>query len=82
MAKAIFGYMNGPDPRAVASVAADNRRLRDRVAELEALVLRFYADLSEEETAKVMGVSRGTVKSTTHRAIAALGRLLHEPEKR
>jgi RNA polymerase sigma factor (sigma-70 family) len=48
----------------------------------EALVLRFYADLSEEETARVMGVSRGTVKSTTHRAIAALGRLLHEPEKR
>lgn len=47
----------------------------------EALVLRFYGDLSEEETAKVMGVSRGTVKSTTHRALAALGRLLGESEK-
>jgi hypothetical protein len=44
MAKAIFGYMTGPDPRAVASVAADNRRLRDRVAELEALVVRLQQE--------------------------------------
>jgi RNA polymerase sigma-70 factor (sigma-E family) len=47
----------------------------------ETLVLRFYGELSEEETAQVMGVSRGTVKSTTHRALAALGRLLEESEK-
>ncbi|MCT9929806.1 SigE family RNA polymerase sigma factor [Planotetraspora sp. A-T 1434] len=44
----------------------------------EALVLRYYADLSEEETAQVMGVSRGTVKSTTSRALDALGSLLGE----
>jgi RNA polymerase sigma-70 factor (sigma-E family) len=44
----------------------------------EALVLRYYAELSEEETAETMGVSRGTVKSTTHRALNALGRLLGE----
>jgi hypothetical protein len=48
MAKAIFGYMNGPDPRglanAAATVAADNRRLRDRVAELEALVSRLQRE--------------------------------------
>ena len=44
MAKAIFGYMNGPDPRAVANVADDNRRLRDRVAELEALVSRLQQE--------------------------------------
>jgi len=47
----------------------------------EALVLRYYAELSEEETARVMGVSRGTVKSTTHRALAALGRLLEERDR-
>ncbi|WP_433188145.1 SigE family RNA polymerase sigma factor [Actinoallomurus sp. CA-150999] len=42
----------------------------------EALVLRYYLDLSEAEIAEVMGVSRGTVKSTTSRALAALaGRL-------
>ena len=44
MAKAIFGYMNGPDPRAVASVAADNRRLRERVADLESLVSRLQGE--------------------------------------
>ena len=44
MAKAIFGYMTGPDPRAVANVAADNRRLRDRVADLEALVSRLQQE--------------------------------------
>ena len=44
----------------------------------EALVLRFYLDMSEEETARVMGISRGTVKSATSRAVAALGRMLKE----
>ena len=52
------------------------RALPDR--QREALVLRFYLDLSEEETARAMGVSRGTVKSATSRAVAALGRKLKE----
>jgi RNA polymerase sigma-70 factor (sigma-E family) len=44
----------------------------------EAVVLRYYLDLSIEETAQVMGVSPGTVKSATHRALAAVGRILKE----
>jgi len=52
------------------------RALPDR--QREALVLRYYLDLSEEETARAMGISRGTVKSTTSRAVAALARLLKE----
>ncbi len=36
------------------------------------LVLRFYADLSERETARVLGLPAGTVKSRTARALAAL----------
>ena len=37
-----------------------------------AVVLRYYEGLSEAETADVLGCSVGTVKSTTHRALARL----------
>lgn len=36
------------------------------------IVLRYFNDLSERETAQVLGCSEGTVKSRAHRAIAAL----------
>jgi RNA polymerase sigma-70 factor (sigma-E family) len=63
----------GDEQRAVAAAL---RKLPRR--QREAVVLRYYLDLSEEETAQVMGVSRGTVKSATHRALAAVGRTLSE----
>jgi RNA polymerase sigma-70 factor (sigma-E family) len=68
---------------AAAMVGAERQEVMEALHRLprrqrEALVLRYYADLSEEETAEIMGVSRGTVKSTTHRALNALGRLLGE----
>ena len=58
------------------TVATALRKLPRR--QFEAVVLRYYLDLSIEETARVMGVSSGTVKSATHRALAAVGRILRE----
>jgi RNA polymerase sigma-70 factor (sigma-E family) len=42
----------------------------------EALVLRYFADLTDGEIALAMGICQGTVKSTISRGIAALGKLL------
>ena len=52
------------------------RRLPAR--QREALVLRFYLDLSAEEAAATMGISSSSVRSATHRALATLGRMLQE----
>jgi RNA polymerase sigma-70 factor (sigma-E family) len=52
------------------------RRLPAR--QREALVLRYYLDLPQEQVAQAMGVSLGTVKSATSRAVAAVGRMLKE----
>jgi RNA polymerase sigma-70 factor (sigma-E family) len=52
------------------------RRLPDR--QREALVLRFYLDEPEAEIARAMSIRPSTVRSTTHRALGALGRLLRE----
>jgi RNA polymerase sigma-70 factor (sigma-E family) len=57
-------------------VLAALRRLPSR--QREAVVLRYYLDMTENQAAQAMGVSRGTVKSATSRGIAALARLLKE----
>jgi RNA polymerase sigma factor (sigma-70 family) len=68
---------------ATALVSEKYRQLLNGVRALpprqrEALVLRYYLELSEEETAQSMGVRRGTVKSATSRALAALGQRMQE----
>lgn len=45
------------------------------------VALRYYADLSEAETADILGVSVGTVKSRASRAMARLRELLEENEE-
>jgi RNA polymerase sigma-70 factor (sigma-E family) len=52
------------------------RRLPDR--QREVLILRFYLDQPEAAIAQAMGIRQSTVRSTAHRALAALGRLLEE----
>ena len=44
MAKVLLGYMTSTDPRVVAGLTAENRRLRQRVADLEAQVMRLQAE--------------------------------------
>jgi RNA polymerase sigma-70 factor (sigma-E family) len=44
----------------------------------EALLLRFYLDLPDDQIARVMGIRPSTVRSTVHRGLEALGRALKE----
>lgn len=44
----------------------------------EAVSLRYYADLSEAQTAALMGCSLGTVKSQTSRGLARLSEVLED----
>jgi RNA polymerase sigma factor (sigma-70 family) len=53
-------------------LARDLERLPRR--QRDTIVLRFFVDLTEEETAKALGVSIGTVKQHTSRALARLRR--------
>jgi RNA polymerase sigma-70 factor (sigma-E family) len=59
-----------------SAVVAALRRLPDR--QREAIVLRYYADLSEAEIATTMKISRGAVKSHTARGMAALRAALEQ----
>jgi len=68
-------------PEQVAIVREEHREVLAELARLpprtrEALVLRYWLDLSEREMAEAMGVSAGTVKSHVSRGLAALARAL------
>ncbi|GAA2989769.1 SigE family RNA polymerase sigma factor [Streptomyces fulvorobeus] len=64
----------GPDVPAVVDVQEALRRLPFR--KRACVVLRHAFDLSERDTALVLGISVGTVKSQTSRGVAELQRLL------
>ncbi|WP_246238385.1 SigE family RNA polymerase sigma factor [Acrocarpospora corrugata] len=63
-------WADGPDVPAVLDVRAALRRLPPR--KRACVVLRHAFDLSERETAEVLGISVGTVKSQTSKAVAEL----------
>ena len=59
-----------------SAVVAALRELPDR--QREAIVLRYYADLSEAEIAAAMKISRGAVKSHTARGMSSLRAALEQ----
>ena len=76
-----------PDPRTEPSAAVLARLERQELVGLlqglsedfrTVLALRFFSELSPEETAQVMGRSAGAVRVLQHRALAALLRKLNE----
>ncbi len=75
----------GESAEALALIGEEHRQVLAAIRRLparqrEVLVLRFYLDLDEGDIATSMRISRGTVKSTTSRALAALGRILGEQQ--
>ena len=56
------------EDRAALVAALQSLTRRERAA----IVLRYYVDLSEQQTAQTLGVSVGTVKSVCSRALAKL----------
>ncbi|MEU8302746.1 SigE family RNA polymerase sigma factor [Actinomadura sp. NPDC048955] len=67
-----------PDVPAVVDVRAALRTLPQR--KRACVVLRFGFDMSEKDTARVLGVAVGTVKSQTAKAVAELARHLADPQ--
>ncbi|RFU40239.1 SigE family RNA polymerase sigma factor [Actinomadura logoneensis] len=76
----VFPSAAPPEPAGHPDIADRTVRsvlLRQALGRLTAkqralIVLRFYEDRSENETATLLGCSVGTVKSQTHRALARL----------
>jgi RNA polymerase sigma factor (sigma-70 family) len=61
----------------LANLSAEQARVRHAIIKLptrqrEVVVCRYYLDLSERDTARVLGVSAGTVKKYTARALSTL----------
>ncbi len=70
-------HLGGGDPAATLDALEDRLVLRRAVAELspdhrQVVALRYFAGLTVPETARVLGVREGTVKSRLHRALAVL----------
>lgn len=72
-----------PESAPVPHDLGERERLREALMTLRpeqraAIVLRFYEDLSEADTAEALGMPLGTVKSTVSRGLERLRRQLPE----
>jgi RNA polymerase sigma-70 factor (ECF subfamily) len=71
-----------PPPDVAAELAEQRDRLRAVLADLperqrEAVVLRFFEEMSVEDTALAMNCATGTVKATVHQALRSLRQKLN-----
>lgn len=76
-----LALISGPSPEQGAIAREDHAEVLVAVAALprrqrEAVVLRYWLDLTEAEIADAMGITAGTVKSLVSRGVAAVGRKL------
>lgn len=83
--RARLGLLGQPDAQPDETATVDRRdQLVRLLRELPprqrtAIVLRFWEELSEAETARLMGCSTGTVKAATSRGLRRLRELSAEP---
>lgn len=76
-ALAAFPALRDADPAERAVARERQELLRRELLRLPSpqrlvLICRYLLDLDETETAAVLGIARGTVKSRTHRALGRL----------
>jgi RNA polymerase sigma-70 factor (sigma-E family) len=76
---------NAPSAEAGLLLAEEHREVLAALRRLpgrqrEAVVLRHCLGMREDEAAAAMNVSRGTVKSASHRGLAALAKILKEDQ--
>jgi RNA polymerase sigma factor (sigma-70 family) len=75
------------DAASAETVALANRAMWETLAALtqrqrQVLVLRYWLDLDQQAIADTLGVAVGTVKATTHHAMAALREALAKEDDR
>jgi RNA polymerase sigma factor (sigma-70 family) len=70
---AAAGQRVEPTDESVVAVRTAIAQLPPR--QREVVLLRYFADLSVQATAEVMGCAEGTVKASTHKALATLATL-------
>ena len=71
------------DPRALETVVVERDELLTALHALppgqrHCIVLRYYEDLSEAQTAAMLGIAVGTVKSQTAKGLARLASIMEE----